>query len=68
MEREGFEVNRNPSGSRAVPLADNPVFIMLQRYSAYEDCEYMIAHTEKLVRRATQAHWVSWFFPIRKKT
>jgi len=53
MERV-FEVNRN-FRNEGISTRHNPEFTMMEWYCAYEDCEYMIAHTEKLVRRAAQA-------------
>ena len=53
MERV-FEVNRN-FRNEGISTRHNPEFTMLEWYCAYEDCEYMIAHTEKLVRHAAQA-------------
>ena len=53
MERV-FEVNRN-FRNEGISTRHNPEFTMMEWYCAYEDCEYMIAHTEKLVRHAAQA-------------
>jgi len=53
MERV-FEINRN-FRNEGISTRHNPEFTMMEWYCAYEDCEYMIAHTEKLVRRAAQA-------------
>jgi lysyl-tRNA synthetase class 2 len=53
MERV-FELNRN-FRNEGISTRHNPEFTMMEWYCAYEDCEYMIAHTEKLVRRAAQA-------------
>jgi lysyl-tRNA synthetase, class II len=53
MERV-YEVNRN-FRNEGISTRHNPEFTMMEWYCAYEDCEYMIAHTEKLVRAAAQA-------------
>ena len=53
MERV-FEVNRN-FRNEGISTRHNPEFTMMEWYCAYEDCEYMMAHTEKLVRHAAQA-------------
>jgi lysyl-tRNA synthetase, class II len=53
MERV-FEINRN-FRNEGISTKHNPEFTMMEWYCAYEDCEYMIAHTEKLVRRAAEA-------------
>jgi lysyl-tRNA synthetase class 2 len=52
MERV-FEINRN-FRNEGISTRHNPEFTMMEWYCAYEDCEYMIAHTEKLVRAAAQ--------------
>ena len=52
MERV-FEINRN-FRNEGISTRHNPEFTMMEWYCAYEDCEYMIAHTEKLVRSAAQ--------------
>ena len=49
-----FEINRN-FRNEGISTKHNPEFTMLEWYCAYEDCEYMIAHTEKLVRHAARA-------------
>jgi len=49
-----FEVNRN-FRNEGISTRHNPEFTMLEWYCAYEDCDYMIAHTEKLVRCAAEA-------------
>jgi lysyl-tRNA synthetase class 2 len=46
-----FEINRN-FRNEGISTKHNPEFTMLEWYCAYEDCEYMIAHTERLVRHA----------------
>jgi lysyl-tRNA synthetase class 2 len=53
MERV-YEVNRN-FRNEGISTRHNPEFTMMEWYCAYEDCEYMIAHTEKLVREAARA-------------
>src|SRR5213075_2168029 len=53
MERV-FEINRN-FRNEGISTRHNPEFTMMEWYCAYEDCEYMMAHTEKLVKRAAQA-------------
>jgi len=49
-----FEINRN-FRNEGISTRHNPEFTMMEWYCAYEDCEYMMAHTEKLVRCAAQA-------------
>jgi len=49
-----FEVNRN-FRNEGISTRHNPEFTMMEWYCAYQDCEYMMAHTEKLVRCAAQA-------------
>jgi lysyl-tRNA synthetase class 2 len=53
MERV-FEINRN-FRNEGISTKHNPEFTMMEWYCAYEDCEYMIRHTERLVRHAAQA-------------
>ena len=53
MERV-YEINRN-FRNEGISTRHNPEFTMMEWYCAYEDCEYMMAHTEKLVRQAAQA-------------
>jgi lysyl-tRNA synthetase, class II len=53
MERV-YEINRN-FRNEGISTRHNPEFTMMEWYCAYEDCEYMMAHTEKLVRRAAEA-------------
>ncbi|MGH8764133.1 MAG: lysine--tRNA ligase, partial [Burkholderiales bacterium] len=53
MERV-YEINRN-FRNEGISTRHNPEFTMMEWYCAYEDCEYMMAHTEKLVRCAAQA-------------
>jgi lysyl-tRNA synthetase class 2 len=52
MERV-YEINRN-FRNEGISTRHNPEFTMMEWYCAYEDCEYMMAHTEKLVRHAAQ--------------
>src|SRR6185312_5485310 len=52
MERV-FEINRN-FRNEGISTRHNPEFTMMEWYCAYEDCEYMIGHTEKLVRGAAE--------------
>jgi lysyl-tRNA synthetase class 2 len=49
-----FEINRN-FRNEGISTRHNPEFTMLEMYCAYEECEYMIALTERLVRSAAQA-------------
>ncbi|MDA0276663.1 MAG: lysine--tRNA ligase [Proteobacteria bacterium] len=49
-----FEVNRN-FRNEGISTRHNPEFTMMEWYCAYEDCEYMMAHTERLVRCAAEA-------------
>jgi lysyl-tRNA synthetase class 2 len=49
-----FEINRN-FRNEGISTRHNPEFTMLEMYCAYEECEYMIALTERLVRDAAQA-------------
>jgi lysyl-tRNA synthetase class 2 len=49
-----YEINRN-FRNEGISTRHNPEFTMMEWYCAYEDCEYMMAHTEKLVRAAAQA-------------
>src|SRR5204862_7699189 len=53
MERV-FEINRN-FRNEGISTRHNPEFTMMEWYCAYEDCDYMMAHTEKLVRHAAEA-------------
>jgi lysyl-tRNA synthetase class 2 len=53
MERV-YEINRN-FRNEGISTRHNPEFTMMEWYCAYEDCEYMMAHTEKLVKSAAQA-------------
>ena len=49
-----YEINRN-FRNEGISTRHNPEFTMMEWYCAYEDCEYMMAHTEKLVRHAAHA-------------
>jgi lysyl-tRNA synthetase class 2 len=49
-----YEINRN-FRNEGISTRHNPEFTMMEWYCAYEDCEFMIAHTESLVRHAAQA-------------
>jgi lysyl-tRNA synthetase, class II len=49
-----YEINRN-FRNEGISTKHNPEFTMMEWYCAYEDCGYMMAHTEKLVRAAAQA-------------
>jgi len=53
MERV-YEINRN-FRNEGISTRHNPEFTMMEWYCAYEDCAYMIEHTERLVRQAAQA-------------
>ncbi len=53
MERV-FEINRN-FRNEGISTRHNPEFTMLEWYCAYEDCNYMMDLTERLVRAAAQA-------------
>ena len=53
MERV-YEINRN-FRNEGISTRHNPEFTMMEWYCAYEECGYMMAHTEKLVRSAAQA-------------
>ena len=49
-----YEINRN-FRNEGISTRHNPEFTMMEWYCAYEDSEYMMAHTEKLVREAARA-------------
>ena len=49
-----YEINRN-FRNEGLSTRHNPEFTMMEWYCAYEDVEYMMAHTEKLVRAAAHA-------------
>ncbi|HEX2650537.1 MAG TPA: lysine--tRNA ligase [Burkholderiales bacterium] len=66
MERV-FEINRN-FRNEGISTRHNPEFTMMEWYCAYEDCEYMIAHTEKLVRTAAQQALGKRVFSYQGKT
>jgi lysyl-tRNA synthetase class 2 len=65
MERV-FEINRN-FRNEGISTRHNPEFTMMEWYCAYEDCAYMMAHTEKLVRHAAQAALGRIVFPYQEK-
>jgi lysyl-tRNA synthetase class 2 len=62
-----YEINRN-FRNEGISTRHNPEFTMMEWYCAYQDCEYMIAHTEKLVRRAAQAALGKGVFSYQEKT
>jgi len=62
-----FEINRN-FRNEGISTKHNPEFTMLEWYCAYEDCEYMIAHTERLVRGAAEAALHASAFSYQGKT
>ena len=66
MERV-YEINRN-FRNEGISTRHNPEFTMMEWYCAYEDCEYMMAHTEKLVRHAAQAALGGTVFSYQEKT
>ena len=66
MERV-YEINRN-FRNEGISTKHNPEFTMMEWYCAYEDCEYMIAHTEKLVRHAAQAASGKGVFSYQSRT
>jgi lysyl-tRNA synthetase class 2 len=66
MERV-YEVNRN-FRNEGISTRHNPEFTMMEWYCAYEDCEYMMAHTEKLVRAAAQAALGKAVFTYQERT
>ncbi len=49
-----YEINRN-FRNEGISTRHNPEFTMMEWYCAYEDWQYMMAHTEKLVRAAAGA-------------
>ncbi len=49
-----FEINRN-FRNEGISTRHNPEFTMLEWYCAYQDYDYMIGLTERLVRSAAQA-------------
>ena len=65
MERV-FEINRS-FRNEGISTRHNPEFTMMEWYCAYEDCEYMMAHTEKLVRHAAQAVLGHFVFSYQDK-
>ena len=54
-----FEINRN-FRNEGISTRHNPEFTMLEWYCAYEDWDYMMALTEKLVRAAAGADSVEY--------
>ena len=66
MERV-YEINRN-FRNEGISTRHNPEFTMMEWYCAYEDGEYMMAHTEKLVRHAAQAALGKSVFLYQEKT
>jgi lysyl-tRNA synthetase class 2 len=66
MERV-YEINRN-FRNEGISTRHNPEFTMMEWYCAYEDCEYMMAHTEKLVRCAAQAALGKLVFSFGEKS
>ncbi|HEY6821578.1 MAG TPA: lysine--tRNA ligase [Burkholderiales bacterium] len=49
-----YEINRN-FRNEGISTRHNPEFTMMEWYCAYEDWQYMMGHTEKLVRAAATA-------------
>ena len=49
-----YEINRN-FRNEGISTRHNPEFTMMEWYCAYQAVEYMIAHTERLVKHAAQA-------------
>ena len=49
-----YEINRN-FRNEGISTRHNPEFTMMEWYCAYEDCDYLMAHTERLVRAAAEA-------------
>ena len=66
MERV-YEINRN-FRNEGISTRHNPEFTMMEWYCAYEDCEYMMAHTEKLVRHAAQQALGKTAFAYQERT
>ncbi|HUK04777.1 MAG TPA: lysine--tRNA ligase [Burkholderiales bacterium] len=62
-----YEINRN-FRNEGISTRHNPEFTMMEWYCAYEDCEYMIAHTEKLVRHAARAALGSAVFSYQDRS
>ena len=48
-----YEINRN-FRNEGISTRHNPEFTMMEWYCAYEDCTFMMEHTERLVRHAAQ--------------
>ena len=65
MERV-YEINRN-FRNEGISTRHNPEFTMMEWYCAFEDCDYMMAHTEKLVRRAARAALGKLAFSYQEK-
>ena len=66
MERV-YEINRN-FRNEGISTRHNPEFTMMEWYCAYEDCEYMMAHTERLVRHAAQQALGKTAFAYQERT
>jgi lysyl-tRNA synthetase class 2 len=66
MERV-YEINRN-FRNEGISTRHNPEFTMMEWYCAYEDCDYMMAHTEKLVRHAAQQALGKTAFAYQERT
>ena len=49
-----YEINRN-FRNEGISTRHNPEFTMMEWYCAYEDCDYLMQHTEDLVRAAARA-------------
>jgi len=49
-----YEINRN-FRNEGISTRHNPEFTMMEWYCAYQDWQYMMAHTERLVRAAADA-------------
>jgi lysyl-tRNA synthetase class 2 len=62
-----YEINRN-FRNEGISTRHNPEFTMMEWYCAYEDCDYLMAHTEKLVRAAAQAAQGKLAFTYQEKT
>ena len=61
-----YEINRN-FRNEGISTRHNPEFTMMEWYCAYEDCGYMMAHTEKLVRAAAQGALGALSFTYQEK-
>jgi lysyl-tRNA synthetase class 2 len=62
-----YEINRN-FRNEGISTKHNPEFTMMEWYCAYEDCEFMIAHTERLVRHAALAALGTTQVPYQGRT